>query len=424
MSAAQPQRPKISASTGGDGDRPKPVDPAAFHGIAGEVARAIEPHSESDPLAILTQFMVLAGNAMGTGPKFRVEGSTHGCNENVVLVGDTSRGRKGTALRQTEVPLRLAVPQWAEDCVTRGLSTGEGVIAAVRDPAYKTVDGELQVVDAGVADKRLCVCESEFASTLKVMGRDGSILSAVLRNAFDGGDLRVMTRNNPLRASNAHVSIVGHITVDELRRELSTTEAGNGFGNRIMWMCVYRSKELPDGGEAHTINWQPIVSSLQAAFDYAEHLSDPIPRDEQARKLWHSIYSGLTKGQPGMLGALTSRGEAHVMRLALIHAVLDCSPAITAEHVYAAMALWEYSERSCRAIFGDRLGDPVADEIMRMLRQADDEGVTRTQIRDWFGRNKQVGHIERALELIEKLGLATKRKQATGGRAAEVWRAT
>ena len=35
-------------------ERPWPVmDQAAYHGLAGDVVRAIEPHTEADPVAIL-----------------------------------------------------------------------------------------------------------------------------------------------------------------------------------------------------------------------------------------------------------------------------------------------------------------------------------------------------------------------------------
>ena len=91
--------------------------------------------------------------------------------------------------------------------------------------------------------------ESEFASVLRVAGRDGNTLSAILRDAWDRGRLQTMTKNNAAKATGAHVSLIGHVTADELRRELSSTEAGNGFANRFLWVCARRSKELPEGGD-------------------------------------------------------------------------------------------------------------------------------------------------------------------------------
>ena len=61
-----------------------------------------------------------------------------------------------------------------------GLSSGEGLIWAVRDPG-ENGDGQS---DSGVADKRRIVLDGEFASTLKVLGRQGNTLSPVIRNAW------------------------------------------------------------------------------------------------------------------------------------------------------------------------------------------------------------------------------------------------
>ena len=60
---------------------------------------------------------------------------------------------------------------------------------------------ELETVDAGVLDKRLLVVESEFAQALQAAGRDGSILSPILRDAWDGKTLRVLARSKGSRQS-------------------------------------------------------------------------------------------------------------------------------------------------------------------------------------------------------------------------------
>ena len=115
-------------------------------------------------------------------------------------------------------------------------------------------DYEDVLVDPGVEDKRLLVVEGEFATALRVLGREGNILSAVVRNAWDTGDLRTLTKNSPAKATGAHISIIGHVTRDELLRYLGTTEAANGFANRFLWVCVRRSKVLPDGGRLHEVD--------------------------------------------------------------------------------------------------------------------------------------------------------------------------
>lgn len=53
-----------------------------------------------------------------------------------------------------------------------------------------------------------------------------------LRSAWDGRPLALLTRTAPARATDAHVSIIGHITQTELRRHTTTVEIANGFLNR------------------------------------------------------------------------------------------------------------------------------------------------------------------------------------------------
>jgi hypothetical protein len=146
---------------------------------------------------------------------------------------------------------------------------------------------------------------------------------------------------------------------------------------------------------------------------------------DAAREEWKSVYPDLSAERQGLLGAVTARAEAQVIRPALIYALLDGDDAagIDVPHLNAALAVWEYCEASAVRIFGDMLGDPVADEILLALRQAGSDGMTRTAIRDLFGRNRSADRIGAALALLLTHGLARMEERATGdrGRPAEVW---
>lgn len=311
-----------------------------------------------------------------------------------------------------------------------GLSSGEGLIWAVRDPILKrepvrergkVVDYQDVEADAGVADKRLLVVEAELASTLRVMGRDGNTLSPVIRQAWDSGNLRTLTKNSPAKATAAHVSLIGHIGRDELRTYLDRTEAGNGFGNRFLWVAVRRSKCLPDGGDLERVNFAPIARRLGEALQFAR-LAGELRRDAEAAEGWRSVYPTLSEGHPGLYGAVTSRAEAQVTRLALVYALLEGAGIIRLPHLEAALALWRYCADSAAYVFGDATGDTVADAIVRALR-ASPAGLTRNEIRDVFGRNRRSEEIERALHFLARLGRAHSIREETGGRPAERWRA-
>jgi hypothetical protein len=405
------------------------LDPAALHGLPGDVVRAIEPHTEADPAAILTQYLGAAGNAIGRGPHYRVEGDNHGPNIYTVLVGETSKGRKGTSWGRVRQVMAAADPQWTSNRVHSGLSSGEGLIWAVRDPimgyerqgksaAAQRVEVEL---DPGVRDKRLFIVEPEFAGALTVMRREGNILSRIMRDGWDRGDLATLTKNSPARATGAHLSIVGHITADELRDSLDHVSMANGFANRFLWLLVKRARVLPFGGALDEETVVDLGRLTGAAIEAARTLGR-IALTAAAREDWRRVYPTLSTGSPGLLGAITGRAEAQVIRLALVYALLDRRSGITREHLRAALALWEYSEASARHIWGDSLGDPVADEIQRVLRQAGAGGKTRTELHHLFGRHRSADQIGRALSRLATAGKAKAVPRSdTGGRPAEVW---
>jgi hypothetical protein len=123
----------------------------------------------------------------------------------------------------------------------------------------------------------------------------------------------------------------------------------------------------------------------------------------------------------GLFGAITGRAEAQVLRLSLIYALLDCHNAIRPEHLLAALAVWDYCEASCRFIFGNAVGDPIADPILNALR-GEPEGMSKTEIFILFQRNQSAGAIDRALAQLQEHGLAfPKRIPLDGGRPTEVW---
>ncbi len=145
-------------------------------------------------------------------------------------------------------------------------------------------------------------------------------------------------------------------------------------------------------------------------------------RDPAADKVWCEVYEELSEGKLGLLGAITARAEAQVMRIACIYALLDHSSIIREAHLMAALAVWDYADASAEYIFGERMGDPAADRIVDALLQSPN-GMTRTDISNLFGRNRGANDIDRALRHIKSAGLAQCAQETTGGRSVERWTA-
>ena len=412
------------ANAGGYSPAPWPtLEPAALHGLAGEIVATILPHTEADPVALLLHFLVYFGNAIGRSACFQHEESRHPGNLYAVIAGDTAKSRKGTAAARIRRIFEVAEPDWLKARTLSSVSSGEGIIHQVRDAATAMRKGNEVIVDLGVADKRLMLTLPEFSSVLTVMKREGFTTSAVLRDAWDAPPhLKNPTKNNPQVASDPHISAMAHITIEELQAKLDETSMANGFGNRILFACVQRSKDLPFGAALDRDTAQRLGAATRTAILAARALG-AIERTASADALWAKIHPELSRGKSGLLGHITSRAEPQTMRLALLYALLDRVRAIDAVHLEAALAVWRYCEASARYIFGGLTGDPIADVILQTLLQRKPGGLSRSEISNLFSRNVNVGAISAALGLLERAGKVRCITQPSGGRGrpAEMW---
>jgi len=405
--------------------------PDAYHGLAGRIVETIEPYSEADPAAILMHVVIATGNLIGRGPHALVERTVHPCNEYVALVGASPKGRKGQAWSTPRWMFGEVDEAWAKTRIKSGLSSGEGLISNVRDAREeqqpikdhgRIVDYQKVIVDEGEADKRLLLIEPELATVLRRMQGETNSLSAVLREGWETGNLSTLTKNTPLRATGAHISVIAHTTCEELVTSLTDTDRANGFANRFIYIMVQRSKCLPEPVPIADGALTPMIAELRRVVEMARH-DHVLVRDDDARDLWAAVYPKLSEGEPGLLGAILARAEAHVLRVSVLYAVLDRSPIIRPAHLRAALAVWDYADASARRIFGgELLGLSVADTIARALRQRGRLG--RTEISSLLGRNKTRGEIDAALRLLEgkgKIRRSIRHAEGAQGRPAEVW---
>ena len=391
---------------------PKLAEDALF-GVAGAIVKKIEPHTETHPAALLLQLLIGFGNMVGRNPYVVTERDHQHVNLFGVIVGESSRGRKGTSWGHIRFLLQLCDAGWESSRIMGGLASGEGVTTELKDRA----EGET----GPPQDKRLLLMESEFGSVLRVMQRDGSTVSAIVRNAWDTGTLRNLANKNrdkagaALRASDCHISIIGHITRAELSKLLDENDSANGFANRFLWVHSSRTKLLPDGGDIQSVNFETETKMLQLAVRMAQARGE-IQRTPEAREYWHHIYPELSKDHPGRWGQATSRGEAQVVRLALVYSLLDGGEHIALSHLKAAESVWNYCSESARWAFMESRFSRHAHSVLNALAQGP---MTLSRISvDVFKGNVHRNEIE---ECIREIGNEiTITKQPTGGRDATV----
>jgi hypothetical protein len=375
----------------------------ALLGIAGEIIRKIEPHTETHPASLLMQLLVGFGNIVGREAYFLTERDKHHTNLFAVIVGISSRGRKGTSWGHIKHLLAQVDPAWEQSKIMGGIASGEGIIAELKDEE-----------GVEVRDKRLLLFEGEFSQVLQVATRPGNTVSAILRNAWDSGELRNMSKGSPLRASGCHISMIGHITRAELSHLLTKTDASNGFGNRILWTHSSRTKLLPDGGELDSVDFSNEIRFLKMARELARKRGKFL-RSSEARDYWHAIYPALGEELPGLAGQLTSRAEAQVVRLALVFCLLEGGEEICLDHLQAAEALWTYCRDSARWAVMDSRFSRNAQKLLVGLQNAGTAGLNRSQItKGLFGGNIKAEELEAALKEITPWMLEKNCKE-TGG---------
>jgi hypothetical protein len=384
----------------------------ALSGLAGRFVELASRNSEADPAAILLTFLMRFGVEVGVGPFLFVGDSKHYARSIAVIVGNSSKARKGTSGKPVTRVFSLGVVDndfnlYIPASSSPGpLSSGEGLIWNVRDPVSvwkvdkKTGEGEDVITDPGVADKRLFILDEEFGSCLTASRREGNTISAIIRCLWDNGNLSPLTKNNRIKATGAHIGIVSHITLAELNQKLEDVETFSGFANRILWTCARRQGLVPFPKPMPSDELDKMRKELRSTFTKCQMIEQMV-LSHDARETWVGIYEELSKDHAGLVGACINRAESQVLRLSMIYALLDASASIAVSHLESALAVWQYCEESARFIFAGREVNPYAQKIMDLLQEGGE--MFTKDIYDAFSRNITKKQMEEAiLELMSQ----------------------
>lgn len=403
------------------------LDEAVFDCFLGHVVRQVEPTSEADPVAVLASLLCAAGVHLGQGPHVRAGDDPHPLLVWPLIVGRTSAGRKGTSWSTARRVLAAADEDFHRTNIKSGLSSGEGLAQcfAITDNTNNgdndsdSDGGEL----AEGRDLRLLVMESEWAGVMAKMRREGNSLSAILRAAWEGGDLSTLTVTQRV-APSSHVGILAHITPGEFRAKVSAEDMAGGTYNRFLPLAVARSKFLPfsQGADPH------LVAQLGAQL--ADRLAEgarigALGFTGEAAEVWRGLYIEFSTDHHDrpQVEQFVSRAVPNCLRIAAIHAALDGQPAIHPAHLTAAAALVRYSIASARAVFTDTA---TPARLATWITEAGQQGRTKKDITTgFFGGNRKAAEINAMLTQLLDTGHITRtvRARQGGGRGTEVYTA-
>lgn len=229
-----------------------------------------------------------------TGPHLQVGNTRHPLLIWPLLFGRTSTGRKGEAWSTARRLLAAIDAVFAATNIETGMSSGEGLVERIKDVAAEDPDddkGRRKAEWPGTPDKRLLVVEPEFGAVMARAKREGKTLASVMREAWDGRALAVLTKKRS-RASTSHIAVISHVTPKEFRIRRAEADLAGGSYNRFLPVFVERSKSIPIGEGIAETDLRTLAATLRSAVQAAKAVTK-ISLDDQAKKLWDL---GLVRG--------------------------------------------------------------------------------------------------------------------------------
>lgn len=339
------------------GDFPVAPEPEAFAGLLGECALTLAEGTDASTVALLGSVIAFCGALIpGQAYFHRLQTSS----PFIALVGESSIGRKGTAMIRAQDSVSSAFePVYVNRAILDGINSGEGLVAEL---AYKREHFPHEPT-VGL------VLEEEYASLLASRGRDGSTLDPKMRVAFDGGPL------SNRKVGGRQVVVPPYwlpaliaITPSEIRTRLEAGALQSGSANRWLYLPVVRRDVVPT-------NADPVFSpgqteQLKAARRWAIDQERILAVDHDVIEALSTYADFLPGVSSGIAGDLTRRYAVIAFRVALVHAMAERSKVVTTHHLVRSLALVEYARSGIGWVFGGTVNDPYADLLLRHLQSA------------------------------------------------------
>lgn len=370
---------------------------ALWPGPTRRVCEAFAPHTEAYAAGLAAEYLSGMGAIIGPDVFVKQGPSQHPARINVLLIGESGYGRKGTAHSLIEKVLSEATDEFFPDHVVDGLASGPGLSRALINLGRQAQTSNRPI------DYRLWIVEEEAVNILTAGSRGANNMSAVIRKAFDSGSINVHRARSSVVINGAHICIVGHMTEEELRGRLPRVDAINGFMNRFMMIGVkfteaktQKATIIPDATMDEIVNLT--VDAIDFTRSYAplqvgwetgiDDEYDDFRREHIAR----------TKDLRGAYGAAVRRADTHVLRMATLFAALDRQQKIKGKHLESAIGMWTYAQETARYVFSQPDEHADEDMILAALQMAGPRGLNSQERRRLVGQNYQrLADAERAL---------------------------
>ena len=390
-------------------DRPTPLDMHAVPMPTGisMLLDHLTPLTDA-PFSSLTLASVvgLAG-LMGNKPTLRWRG-TQRLILYGALVGDSNYGRKGQAINEAMATLAQIDP----------------LLDTIKEPYIPSSGPAFIDSLAESSGQSVLMVTTEMGRVLANCARENETLSYDMRDAWDGVPVGGRTRKTgKINARDYHLSIMAATTPEDLAK-LTDTDLRNGWANRWLW---FWAEKRPGGfRQTYENKIDPATATfIRDGIDFARArgganvLIAPaytMGLTAGAEALLDQITVELDVPAHGTVGVLRQRMPPIAVRIAMIAACLDQTRDVDVEHLEFGFGLTDYAVQSIRAVFGTRVEDPVAMNVLDILAQAPDGWLNTSTIAKAL--SKSGDRVNRALHLLVNAGLIVKEERKTAGRTA------
>lgn len=379
------------------------VDKAMFNGPFGEIVDALDPHTEGSRVGVLGTLVAAFSGYLGQHTKVQTGNGLSPLMFWTVLVGQTGKGRKGTATRIGMKVVEQAFSAWSEENVIHGCpATGLGFIQELAERADADSTTPVMVIEEEMDD---------FIGNAKKDKRIG----VYLRKAWDGATLVHKTKVDDITVREPHVGFVGHVQPRNWAAIAGSRDATGGTYNRFLPLAVERSKNLPVFSQTDTTELvREQARKLRRMAQNAREIDVVRVRPDVAEwfeEFHRPVVEQMVEGSEE-LAQMSERAMAYLIRLAALYALAGGRDEIEVEDLDAALALVQYSVDTVLAVLPEAGGERLGARILAAL-EANGE-LSRSELWDIIGRNFSARDITNALKGLPQV--VTRTGKSTGGR--------
>jgi hypothetical protein len=391
------------------------LDGAAFIGPLGQYATSVAGRAtEASATTILVNGLAAFGACVGRSRWVPVGAQNHHPACWFLVIGPTSTGKKGTGRDEAAYLFGgrgelggERVRGYGERRMTGG-NSGEGLEKAL---IARQQDDETQVL----------IEIAEFSTLVRRSKREGSTLSATMRNLFDGGPVERLVANGTTvqRVERTHAGVVADVTPEELMGMVDDIDARSGFLNRFVMVGVAGSHidELPAPDHALA---KEIGDELNDALTAARDGAHPMALESGALdvyKAWRRRLRGRT-ATGSIYESLVARAEAHVLRLALTYALTETATRIEPRHLAAALAVWDLHERTVLSLWAQAPAEGHPRRAWNYLREQGPQ--TASQLKRMVWPSNKRDEADKAIAGLQRSGWVRSHKSGRGTRLEAV----